>query len=131
MTIVTYPNSRPYSGNRPYADVVLRNGSVKSPTHKCLVDTGADYLQLPSGAATAIGLGAVLNTAVPTPVRTASGSGSATMVLAKGLTVEVEGYLVTVDILFNPLNIGPAVLGRQALLAAVEAGFNASEWLWT
>ncbi len=53
------------------------------------------------------------------------------MVLAKGLTVEVEGYLVTVDILFNPLNIGPAVLGRQALLAAVEAGFNASEWLWT
>lgn len=130
MTTINFPNKSAYSGNRPYADVILPGGAGKSPTHKCLVDTGADYLQLPASAATSVGLGHLLTSAITTSVKIAGG-GSVTMQLARGVNVTVEGYPVKVDILFDPSNSGPELLGRQALLAAVEAGFNTKEWLWT
>lgn len=130
MTTINFPNSSKYSGNRPYADVVLQSGSGNNPTHKCLVDTGADYLQLPSSAATSVGLGHLLASAVATNVKIAGG-GSVVMQLAHSVSVIIEGYPVTVSVLFDPSNSGPVLLGRQALLAAVEAGFNTKEWLWT
>jgi predicted aspartyl protease len=123
MTTVAYTGNYPYVGNRPYADVVLHGPSGAAPTYKCLVDTGADYLQLPSAAASLAGL------AGGSPLTVSGSTGSTTMTLMKGVTVEIEGKRVAVDVLFDPSGSSRALLGRQALLAAYDAGFNVSEWL--
>ena len=52
------------------------------------------------------------------------------MTLISGIDVEIEGKTVAADILFDPSGSTSALLGRQALLAALEAGFNTREWLW-
>ena len=54
MKSVTYANSKVYAGltSQPLADVLL-TGPVKNVSFKgVLVDTGADHLQVPAGAAT-------------------------------------------------------------------------------
>jgi hypothetical protein len=98
---INFPNSSLYLGNRPYGDVVLINGIFRSSAYVCLVDTGADYLQLPTRAATAIGLGHLLINSSNRSVTTSGGI--VTMDFVTGVNVEVEGYLVTVDILFSPV----------------------------
>lgn len=121
---VVYTNSVPYTGNRPHADVVLLGGN--NPAYKALVDTGADYLQLPVAAMT----NANLSGGAPVSIRTAAGTYQ-TMTMVKGVTVTIEGAVtVTVDVVFHSNGNTGAFLGRQALLAAFEAGFNAKEWLW-
>lgn len=128
MTRISFPNSSSYQGNRPYADVVLNpaapGGSV---THKCLVDTGADYLQLPASAARASSLS--LATAIPVAVSTVAGT--ATMQMLKSVQVDIEGYLVTVDVLFDSSGAKTLIAGRQVLLAAFSLGFRPTDWLWT
>ena len=47
MSTVTYTHNSAYVGNRPYADVVILGRRGSNPAYKALVDTGADYLQLP------------------------------------------------------------------------------------
>jgi predicted aspartyl protease len=123
VTTISYKNTVPYVGNRPYADVKL--GST-SPTYKCLVDTGADYLQLPATAAAAAGLS--LAAATSHPVITAGGAASLSMLLA--VAVEIEGQSVVVDVLFDPTNTAPPLAGRGVLLAAFELGFQPHDWLW-
>jgi predicted aspartyl protease len=125
MTTVNYTNSVPYNGNRPYADVVVVGGG--NPTYKALVDTGADYLQLPIAAMTSAGISASAGS--PVSIRTAAGT-MTTMTLVKGVKVKIETVTVPVDIVFNPYGGSGAYLGRQALLAAFEAGFKVKEWLW-
>jgi predicted aspartyl protease len=127
MTTVNYSYSRTYSGNRPYADIVLIGQTAHSNLpFKALVDTGADYLQLPLLAANKAGLN--LSLAKTKSVKLAVGLVS--MTFLSGVEVEVEGKLVKVDVLFDHSGSTNALLGREALLAALEAGFNASEWLW-
>ena len=127
MTTVTYSNARAYSGNRPYSNVTL-SGIQGNPdvNFKALVDTGADYLQLPHSAALTAGIN--LSSAQSQSVRGATGTSS--MLFVRGISVEVEGKSVVVDCFFDPTNSSSALLGRQCLLAAVEAGFNTTEWLW-
>jgi len=125
MKIVNYSNSRLYSGNRPYADIVLAAG--RRPTYKALVDTGADYLQLPAAAAWLAGISLVGRASHA--ITTAGGS-SPPMTLVPGVSVEVEGFSIIVDVLFSSAGTTGAFLGRQALLAAFDAGFNTTEWLW-
>ena len=127
MTTVTYSNSRRFLRNRPYSNVTLL-GVPGKPNLKflALVDTGADYLQLPKSAAAVVGIN--LRSATPKTVHGATGSLS--MLLVSGVKVEVEGKTVMVDCLFEPTNSSSALLGRQCLLAAVEAGFNVDEWMW-
>jgi len=127
MTIVTYHHSLAYVGNRPYADVVLNPAFRTSPTHKCLVDTGADYLTLPAHYAPGSGISLTAGTAVS--VVLASG-GSVSMTQVAGVSVEIEGVPVVVDVFFDHTAGSLALLGRQALLAAMEAGFNATQWLY-
>jgi predicted aspartyl protease len=127
MIVVTYPHSLAYIGNRPYADVVLNSALGTSPTHKCLVDTGADYLTLP--AHYAAGSGISLTSGTPVSVVLASG-GSVSMTQVSGVNVTIEGVSVTVDVFFDHTAGSLALLGRQALLAAMEAGFNATQWLY-
>lgn len=126
MTLVSYTASRLFSGNRPYGQVVLRGPTGSTPVILALVDTGADYLQVPASVASAVGLS--LATGTSTLIRTAWAT--ATLTLLRGVAVEVEGRPITADVLFHPSGSSRALLGRQALLRAVEAGFNMKEWLW-
>jgi len=123
---VVYANRRAYDKGRPYAWVVLVNGIVAGRPKECLVDTGADYLQLPEIAAREVGL------PVTGTLRTvATASGVVTLNVLSGVVAEIEGHRVTVDLVLTPGDDGPAILGRQALLSALEVGFNRREWLWT
>ena len=125
MTTVTYTNSQLYNGNRPYADVELIGPTGRS-TYKSLVDTGADYLQLPSSAASAVGL----SLSGGKTITVQGAAGGTTMTLLSGLSITIEGISITADVLFHSSGASKPLLGRQALLAAVEAGFNTKEWLW-
>ncbi len=89
-----------------------------------LVDSGADFLQMPLAGAMAIGLppGNVHS------VTTAAG-GAVSMRLVRGQTVEVEGRInIVVDILVDPTNLAPPLFGRQAMLQLVQCGFSAADW---
>jgi predicted aspartyl protease len=127
VTTIVFNYSSPFVGARPYADVVLNPSRLGVPTHKCLVDTGADYLLLPASAATASGLS--LTTSVPFTVSTANGN--ALMRLLTAVAVDIEGYRVTVDVLFDPTNQCPPLAGRGVLLPAFTMGMESSQWHWT
>jgi predicted aspartyl protease len=127
MTIVAYSNKRGFSGNRPYSNVTLLGVNGKPDVNFCaLVDTGADYLQLPYSAAVNAGIN--LSFAQLKTVHGATGVSS--MLFVTKVRVQVEGKTVVVDIFFDRTNLSSALLGRQCLLAAVEAGFNTVEWMW-
>ena len=81
---------------------------------------------MPASAANTVGIN--LNSGVSQNVHGATGT--AALIFVTGIDVQIEGKAVVVDAFFDPTNLSSALLGRQALLAAVEAGFNASEWLW-
>ena len=123
MPTVTYANTKPYASNRPIADVVLV-GPTGKRAFGCLVDTGADFLQLPAAAAGLVGI--ALASGVPHPILTAGG-GRLVLTRVPNIRVEIEGRPVVVDVLFGP-TASPAPLGRQALLAAFEVGFDATAW---
>lgn len=129
MTTVTYTSTKSYIGNRPWADVELSPGSVAVVTLKCLVDTGADYLQI--NAADAGKAGISLSAATATSVATAAGM--TTLQLIKGVTVSIEGSgPIVVDVLVDTANgTKPPLAGRQLLLKAFDIGFDRSQWLAT
>lgn len=129
MTTITYASNKPYSGNRPWADLVLNPTAGTSPTLKCLVDTGADYMQVNQLDALAAGL----SLAGATPMSVSTVAGTATLQLIKGVKVSIEGSTPkTVDLLVDTSNsTKPLLAGRQILLAAFDLGFNVSEWLRT
>lgn len=129
MTTVIYSANKPYSGNRPWADVELNPSVAAVVTLKCLVDTGADYLQINSADAVAAGIS--LKGATPVAVSTVAGV--ATLYLVTGVTVSIEGSRrLSIDLLVDTTNsTKPALAGRQLLIAAFDLGFNMSEWLST
>lgn len=126
MITISFANSVGFSGNRPYADVVLNPSSRRSPNYKCLVDTGADYLQLPFSAITASGL----NPAFAVPHRVTGSAGAATFQRLSAVPVTIEGQPVTVDVLFDPTNTAPPLAGRNVLLAAFDLGMQSTVWHW-
>ncbi|MGU3388517.1 retropepsin-like aspartic protease [Methylobacterium sp. D53M] len=104
------------------------NNNVSSPTYKCLVDTGADYLQLPAHAAASIGIN--LNGRPLLTVSTAAGSTA--MILYSGVDVQVEGALIpNHDVLFDTTNTMKCLCGRTALLTAFKIGFDKKNWYHT
>ena len=124
MTTVTFAQAIPFTGMRPYADVVLNPGRPGVPTHKCLVDTGADYLVLPASAAALSGIS--LSTAVSTAV--SSAAGRASMLLMRSVAVAIEGWALTVDVMFDPTNKCPLLAGRGLLLPAFTIGMEQTVW---
>ena len=126
MITINFTNSIVFVGNRPYADVRLNPSNPRAPTYKCIVDTGADYLQLPASAATASGLS--LTRAIPHPI--SSSAGTATYQRLSSVSLEIERQLVTIDVLFDPTNRAPCLAGRGVLLAAFELGFQVGKWHW-
>ena len=87
MTTVTYVANKAYSGNRPWADVKLNPSHPVVVTLKCLVDTGADFLQINALDAAAAGFS--LAKATPVPVATAAGK--ATLQKISSVSVSIEG----------------------------------------
>lgn len=125
---INFPNVVLNSGGRPYADVVLLLGAAATNppvTHKCLVDSGADLLQLPASAAAPHLVAGI----APTPISTAGASTN--MIRVNGLTVSVEGWQVVVDVLFDPTNTSHLIAGRKLLLAAFQFGIRIGDWLYT
>lgn len=128
MTTVTYRHLKSYSGPRmqPLADVVVVGPAARFSLAGVLVDTGADLLQVPASAAIAAGL--PLSAGSSIPISTAGGR--AYMTRLSGVRVEIEGIPIVTDLLCHPNSASRALLGRQALAALVEFGFDSASWLW-
>ena len=116
-----------HKDNRPYADVKIISTSVATNTTKCLVDTGADYLQLPEDIAIQAGLS--LQTAQIKSIKTSSGN-LETYKLLTGVKIEIEGKRIITDIMFGPPNC-LCLAGRIALLTAYDIGLDSKSWLCT
>jgi predicted aspartyl protease len=129
VTSVSYFASKSYSGNRPWADVELGPSSGRSVTLKCLVDTGADYLQINAADASIAGIS--LANSTPQPISTAAGT--TTLQLVTGVTISIEGGAhINVDVLVDTSNsTKPPLLGRTALLKPFDVGFDPTQWMST
>lgn len=124
MKIMTFYNQALFHrDNRPYADVKLIT-NTSNHTTKCLVDTGADYLQLPNSVAAQAGLS--LASATVKHVKNATGGTTPYHFLTK-VDVEIEGVLITTDIMFGPANC-LCLAGRTCLLTAFDVGFDNKSW---
>jgi predicted aspartyl protease len=109
------------------ADLVLIDPSgSRSSIIQCLVDTGADYTVIP----TYIVLGFNVTSTSPFSVTTAGGY--VTYNIQTGVDVEIEGFRIKTDILFDPSPSAAyiPILGRVTLLSAFDFGFNINEWLY-
>lgn len=124
MRTMAFTKTTRYRQRRAYVTVELEGpGSPRWVNVDVLVDTGADYLVLPDAAAIAVGLdpaGGALES-----VRGVAGT--TTMRRLVGCHVTVEGsYRINVDVLFGPGAM--PLLGMDAMLAAMETGFQAAYW---
>lgn len=111
--------------NRPYAEVVLR-GQSASPRIWCLVDSGADTIQLNKSFANTAGIS--LTNAAQKTFQTASG-GTTTVDELQNVTFDVEGKPLTATCLFGTNTV--PILGRVTFLNAFEVGFDLNGWLRT
>jgi hypothetical protein len=128
MTTVTYGASTLFIGNRPWADIDLNPTFGSSATLKCLVDTGADYLQVNQADITSSGLSGLLAAGISQSILTAGGANHG-LLLISGVSVAIEGVNVTVDILVDTTNsTSPQLAGRQVLLKAFAIGFDKTHW---
>lgn len=131
MTTVNYNSSKAYTGayQKPLADLDLIGPNGRASVSAVLVDTGADFLQLPERLAVTVGLlPSSAATIVSVSVKTAGGS--LNMKRLAGVSVEVEGVPITTDLLCHPSGTSRALLGRGALRALTNVGFNVTHWLW-
>jgi predicted aspartyl protease len=126
--LVTYNNSKPYSGPllQPLADIVLHGPATNFSIANVLVDTGADFLMVSASSAATAGLLPGMGT--PIYIRTAGGT--VTMTKHTGVFVEIEGIRVITDLLCHPSPTSRPLLGRQALSALKDVGFDTTSWLW-
>ena len=133
MPTVTYGTHYPWNcsapgapaDNRPYAEVVL-NGPYASPRIWCLVDSGADSIQIDTAFGTTAGVG--IGTGTTTTVVTASG-GSVTVEEIPNLSLTIEGTALTDSCLFATGGI--PILGRVTFLRAFEVGLDKKGWMRT
>jgi hypothetical protein len=107
---------------RPWLEVEIH----KPPQSRrlwCLVDTGADDTVLPLGVAATLG---IYYQGLPV-VQAATANGTANLYKQANLTLDLAGAVgVVADVVFGVVTT--PLLGRSALLAAVDAGFEASQW---
>ena len=110
--------------NRPYAEVVL-TGPKRSVRLWCLVDSGADYIQLNQTVATKAGITSFDSTQ---SVSTAAG-GTTTLQVLDNADLSVEGTGL-IDTCFFGSNTIP-ILGRITFLNAfTDVGFDAKGWMY-
>lgn len=121
-----YPWNRPSTtapqDNRPFAEVVIHHNGQKRRVW-CLVDSGADQLQVDSSFGNSLGV--PMN--APVTITMADGS-STTMYKASGMSIEVEGRPAKSDCYFASNNVN--VLGRITFLNTfAELGFDINGWM--
>jgi hypothetical protein len=109
----------------PYAEVVL-NGPNASPRIWCLVDSGADFIQVNTSFANTAGIN--LANAVQRQVQTASG-GTVTIDELQNVNFDVEGKTLVDTFLFGANSI--PLVGRTTFLNAFDVGFDVSGWMRT
>jgi hypothetical protein len=143
MAIVTYLKSKGYTGPRkqPLADLLLHGPTGSFSTAGALVDSGADLVQLPGSAGVTTGLlpsailvGGVFVGGLPLPsgskwVAVTTVGGSITMLLLSSVPIEVEGIAISVDVVFHPNGTSRPLVGRNAIVALNNVGFDATNWL--
>lgn len=116
------------SANRPYCEVTVFgvNGSA-SARHFCIVDSGADYLQIPEQILQALGISWDPSWGF-VPVMDASMCNFSFRVY-RNITVGIEGKTVLVPEIISLPDV-PALLGRTAFLKAMHVGFDGTGWLY-
>jgi len=126
---VTYTNTKNYdsSDDRPYAEVIVHGNNGKKTRLFCLVDTGADDIQIHKDIASS-DLDIDLNIeAASTSVATASG-GSSRVYIMSNVKMKIEGKIIREDLIFGQNSI--PIIGRRTILTAYEIGFNTNQWLY-
>jgi predicted aspartyl protease len=125
-TTANYTDVEAFIGNRPHSvSVAVVTLKYRSPVFaNALVDTGADHSVLPVRVARAAKL------TIPAAKMFPTLGGSVRVHEVRNCTLEVEGMTVRVTVLFDPSGTLAPILGRDALLARCEFGFNSSEWMW-
>jgi|TARA_R110002124_G_scaffold24167_2_gene88904 hypothetical protein len=109
--------------NRPYSEVEIvgPNGSISA---FCIVDSGADYMQLPKEILEDIGID------IPDDKTTVLDASLCNVIFEVFYDVEVviEGKKTILDkVLSNPGV--PPLLGRTAFLQVLDVGFDDDGWL--
>lgn len=94
-------------------------GPKNSPRIWCLVDSGADFIQLDKSFANTAGI--VLGAGVTRSIQTASG-GSVPVDELQNIDFDVEGTSVKDTCLFGTNSI--SILGRVTFLRAFDVGFD-------
>jgi len=124
---VEYDGYHGYVRNRAYADIYCHGvaGRLPKPFHlAALIDTGADYLELPNSVAQQLGL----NLSVyPTNLVLTAG-GYIPVAVVPNFGVEIEGKLISVTTHFIALST--ALVGLSVIIAAVDIGLDVSRWLY-
>jgi predicted aspartyl protease len=128
MTSINFGHNKKLDPNTAagFAVVTLMGPSANIQFAQVLVDSGADYVQLPMWAAQQVGL----NFSNAKTLRVNGATGSALMNLLAQITIEIEGKQVSVEVLFDPSQ-GRPLLGRNALrVLGNEYGFDLTDWHW-
>lgn len=116
------PNVQGHVVKRPWLEVEFHR-PPKSRRLWCLVDTGADDTVLSLGVAAALG---IHYRGLPV-VQVATANGTANLYKQANLTLDLAGAVgILADVVFGVITT--PLLGRSALLAAVDAGFEVSRW---
>jgi predicted aspartyl protease len=116
------PNVAGHVVQRPWLEVEFHS-PPNSRRVWCLVDTGADDTVVPLGVAAILGI-QYLNLPV---VQVATANGNANLYKQAGMTLDLAGAVgVVADVVFGV--VSTPLLGRSALLNAVEAGFEITQW---
>lgn len=124
---VDYDGYHGYQTGRPYIDLYCHGvgGRVAQPFHlSALIDTGADYLELPNSVAQQLGI----NLQAYPAHQVLTAGGYAPIRIVTGFSVEIEGKLVSVTAHF--LAISTALLGLDALVSAIDVGLDTTQWLY-
>ena len=111
------------SSNRPYSEVRI-TGTAGTVRLWSIMDTGADYMQFEPAVATAAGI----STAAAAMTTIQGATGTASMPLVSAVSVEIEGNPVSVEALVG--GSGRAVVGRRAIITAIEFGMDQHGWLY-
>ena len=112
--------------NRPYVEIFLYDKNLQQFEKLwALIDTGADFLQVNDSVAKKIGID--LQTQGTKKWIQTAGSGQIQVTEIQNVDVKMEGKFIKTKCLFAQ-NQTP-ILGRVAVLAAIDVGFDVNGWL--
>ncbi len=124
---VDYDGFYGYYKNRDYANIYCHvvEGRVPQPFRlAALIDTGADYLELPNSVAQQLGL----NLSMYPANLVLTAGGYLPVAVVPNFGVEIEGKLVSVTAHFMALST--ALLGLSVIIASADIGFDVNKWLY-